>query len=317
LAGEGNAVMSTACEPIRSKAELLDGNNVKVVVGDMGNALYFSRSPMPFPREASLRHNGDPGRALVEEPEILSIFKKHVGVYAYRREYLLEFTKMPQTRLEQIEMLEQLRALENGATIRVVEAAGTSVGVDTLNDLEHVRRMVETPNINYRPATTDDIPEIARVHLESYRRSFAGLLPEDYLRHRSVEKRTKALQERFAETDSLYEMLVAEDRERGIVGFADFGGPRGENGFQAELYSIYFLPEFQGKGIGGHLMRMCRERLKAHGLNSMSLDSLEVSPFRRFYEKMGGEVVGSGTHDLGGVEFRTIHYGWRDLDELK
>lgn len=122
--------------------ELVNFNVVKVVADEDGRALYFSRSPIPFPREASERHGG-PRRALEAEPELFSIFRKHVGLYVYRREYLLRFTSMPQTRLEKVEMLEQLRALENGANIKVVEAASQSIGVDTEDDLERVRQIVE------------------------------------------------------------------------------------------------------------------------------------------------------------------------------
>lgn len=137
------ADMATTCEPITSRLELLNGNAVKVVVGDKGYALHFSRSPMPWPREASLRYGGDPNQAIEEEPELLSNFRKHTGLYVFRRDYLLEFTKMPQTRLEQFEMLEQLRALENGAKIRVLDVTESSIGVDTIEDLERVRRIVE------------------------------------------------------------------------------------------------------------------------------------------------------------------------------
>lgn len=133
----------TTCEPISSKEELLNPNVVKVVVGEGGYALYFSRSPMPFPREAAMRYGGDPGRAIDAEPELFAMFRKHTGLYVYRREYLLKFTKMPQTKLEKIEMLEQLRALENGARIRVVDAAAASIGVDTAEDLERVREILE------------------------------------------------------------------------------------------------------------------------------------------------------------------------------
>ena len=143
LINDENADIATTCEPIGSLWELLNGNVVKVVIGDRGYALHFSRSPMPWPREASLRYGGDPNRAIEEEPELLSNFQKHTGLYVYRREYLLEFTKMPQTRLEQFEMLEQLRALENGAKIRVVEVDETSIGVDTAEDLERVRKILE------------------------------------------------------------------------------------------------------------------------------------------------------------------------------
>jgi 3-deoxy-manno-octulosonate cytidylyltransferase (CMP-KDO synthetase) len=141
LIDDPDADIATTCEPIMSLWELLNGNNVKVVVGDKGYAIYFSRSPMPWPREASLRYGGDPNQAIEEEPELLANFRKHTGLYVYRREYLLKFTKMPQTQLEQFEMLEQLRALENGAKIKVVQAASSSIGVDTLEDLEAVREM--------------------------------------------------------------------------------------------------------------------------------------------------------------------------------
>jgi 3-deoxy-manno-octulosonate cytidylyltransferase (CMP-KDO synthetase) len=143
LIADGSADMSTTAEPIKDIEELLNGNVVKVVVGQTGHAIYFSRSPMPFPRDASLRYGGDPNRAIREEPELLSIFRKHTGLYVYRRDYLLRVSKLPPTKLEQIEMLEQLRALEDGAKIRVVDAVGSSIGVDTQEDSERVRDLLE------------------------------------------------------------------------------------------------------------------------------------------------------------------------------
>lgn len=150
LIADPAAQISTACEPITDLwGELMNFNVVKVVVSEQGNALYFSRSPMPFPREASLRHGGDPNVALTEEPETLATYhRKHTGIYAYRREYLLEFSKMPQTRLEKLEMLEQLRALENGARIKVVEVADKAIGVDTQDDLDRVREILASPGIS-------------------------------------------------------------------------------------------------------------------------------------------------------------------------
>lgn len=144
LLSDDNADIATTCEPITSLYdELLNGNVVKVVVGEKGYALYFSRSPMPWPREASLRYSGDPNKAIEAEPQLFSIFRKHTGLYVYRREYLLEFTNLPQSRSEKIEMLEQLRALENGAKIKVVEVNERSIGVDTPEDFERVKRLIE------------------------------------------------------------------------------------------------------------------------------------------------------------------------------
>ena len=133
----GGAGIVTTWEPIESNADLLDPDLVKVVVDADDNAVYFSRSPIPYPRDAAKRH-GSPDIALAAEPELLKLFRKHTGLYVYRREVLLEFTRWPQTELEKIEALEQLRALAHGVKIKVIEACGTSIGVDTLLDLQKV-----------------------------------------------------------------------------------------------------------------------------------------------------------------------------------
>jgi 3-deoxy-manno-octulosonate cytidylyltransferase (CMP-KDO synthetase) len=97
---------------------------------------------MPFPREAVNKHGGLEN-ALQSEAKLLAQFKKHTGLYVYRREFLLEYTKWPQSGLEKTESLEQLRALENGAKIKVIETEHSSIGVDTREDYEGVRKMLE------------------------------------------------------------------------------------------------------------------------------------------------------------------------------
>lgn len=133
----------TTWEPIESNSDLLSPDLVKVVVDNDDNAVYFSRSPIPFPRDAVKRH-GSIDAALENEPELFKLFRKHTGLYVYRRDVLLEFTKWPQTELERIESLEQLRALAHGVRIKVIEACSASTGVDTLEDLERVRGMMGT-----------------------------------------------------------------------------------------------------------------------------------------------------------------------------
>jgi 3-deoxy-manno-octulosonate cytidylyltransferase (CMP-KDO synthetase) len=98
-------------------------NQVKVVCNKNNDALYFSRSPIPFKRNRSANMP----------------YFKHVGVYAYRKETLLSFTQWPMGALEQTEMLEQLRYLENGVAIRMVETKTSSIGIDTPEDLERAR----------------------------------------------------------------------------------------------------------------------------------------------------------------------------------
>lgn len=142
LANETVAGIVTTWEPINSLEDLLSFDVVKVVVDEFGYALYFSRSPMPFPRDAALRH-GSPDQALMTEIELWSNYKKHTGLYAYRRDVLLEFSRWKPTKLEEYERLEQLRALEHGVKIRVIQASTSSIGVDTEEDLEKVRSLIE------------------------------------------------------------------------------------------------------------------------------------------------------------------------------
>ncbi len=137
------ADITTTCEKIEGVQDVLSADVVKVVTDENGYALYFSRSPIPFPREAVKKH-GTLENALRNEPELISLFRKHTGLYVYRREYLLKFTRLAQTNLEKTEMLEQLRALENGARIKVVEVAESSIGVDTAEDFERVKLIINS-----------------------------------------------------------------------------------------------------------------------------------------------------------------------------
>lgn len=118
--------MSTVRCPLAAAGELADPNVVKVVVDADEFALYFSRAAIPY------RGGGGPVAGTY----------RHVGLYAYRRAFLLHVAGLAPTPLERAERLEQLRALENGYRIRTVEAAGEPVGVDTPGDLDRVRRIV-------------------------------------------------------------------------------------------------------------------------------------------------------------------------------
>lgn len=138
--------ITTTCETIENISDIFSPNVVKVVTDGNGFALYFSRSPIPFLRDEVNKH-GSLENALAEEPGLLRHFRKHTGLYVYRREFLLKYARMEQTTLEKIEMLEQLRALENGARIKVVEVDEVSAGVDTLGDFERVRQILEKSQI--------------------------------------------------------------------------------------------------------------------------------------------------------------------------
>jgi 3-deoxy-manno-octulosonate cytidylyltransferase (CMP-KDO synthetase) len=319
ILADESADIATTCEQIEDYRDVLSADVVKVVTDKNGFALYFSRSPIPFPREAVKAH-GTLENALLNEPELISLFRKHTGLYVYRREYLLKFTRLAQTNLEKTELLEQLRALENGARIKVVEVTESSIGVDTQEDLERVREIIkrrkaQSANIIYRKATVEDIPQVAKVHVESWQKSFQGIVPQNFLDGTSVEKREKAFREGFLKED--YQMFVAETPEGEIVGFADFGRAIGEvSDFDAELFAIYLLPEFQGKGIGGELFKIGVRDLRKKGRKSMCLQALVVNPYRAFYEKMGGKIIKKSIYKLGDMDLETVYYGWEDLTKI-
>jgi 3-deoxy-manno-octulosonate cytidylyltransferase (CMP-KDO synthetase) len=124
---------STLRRRLDDRAALDDPNVCKVVVTQEGDALYFSRAPIPFARGPQTRLPGGPER-------LIPAYWKHIGLYAYRRAFLLELARLQPTPLERSEALEQLRVLEHGYRLRVVETAHDSIGVDTPQDLERVRR---------------------------------------------------------------------------------------------------------------------------------------------------------------------------------
>lgn len=130
--------MATTSEPIDNVEDVINPNVVKVVAGAGGFALYFSRQPIPWPREAVEKAGGL--RAAIEaQPGLLRLYRKHTGLYVYRRATLLRLSRLEPSPLELAESLEQLRALEHGIPIRVVPVDTRAIGVDTLEDLERVR----------------------------------------------------------------------------------------------------------------------------------------------------------------------------------
>lgn len=120
--------MGTLAAPIATAEDFRNPNIVKVVVDRLGFALYFSRAPIPHDRDA----------AAALPPSA----RKHIGLYVYRRVFLLRYAALAETELEQLEKLEQLRALEHGARIRVVDTMAGCIGVDTPEDLARIEMLL-------------------------------------------------------------------------------------------------------------------------------------------------------------------------------
>lgn len=125
LSEDETICMATIIKRINKKDELIDPNIVKVVIDRFRNALYFSRSPIPFEK-------GEPAK----------LFYKHMGLYAYTKDFLFTFTHLPKSNLETAESLEQLRALENNYKIKTIETEFDTVGIDTPEDLKRAERVL-------------------------------------------------------------------------------------------------------------------------------------------------------------------------------
>lgn len=127
---EKNLQMATLKYKLDSMEDVDNVNNVKVITDKNNFAIYFSRNPIPFPRNLNIEN-----------------YYKHIGIYAYKRDFLIEYSIMPQTSLELSESLEQLRVLENGYKIKVIETKEKILGVDTPEDLNRVINYIKEYNI--------------------------------------------------------------------------------------------------------------------------------------------------------------------------
>lgn len=129
LLEEPQAQIATVATPIRHAGDIMDPNVVKTVLDFDGNALYFSRAPIPWIRDT--------------QQKLHVKYWKHLGLYVFQREALLEYSTLPQGELEKIEQLEQLRWLENGWKIRVAEVAHDAVSVDVPEDVARVEKLMQ------------------------------------------------------------------------------------------------------------------------------------------------------------------------------
>ncbi len=161
-----------------------------------------------------------------------------------------------------------------------------------------------------QPATPADAAAIARVHVERWQSTYAGIVPAPFLASLDVEQRTVLWQEWLASAPLV---LTATSQQR-VIGFVSGGAAREPAfGCDGELYAIYLLSDAQRQGIGSALFDSIRHALLAAGFRSMILWVLEPNPARSFYEAKGGKVTGSKPIEIGGMSLTEIAYTWPNL----
>lgn len=168
-----------------------------------------------------------------------------------------------------------------------------------------------------RHGTNEDYAGVAKVHVDSWRTTYKGIVPNDFLDGMSYDVSEARWRRISGQNEHSYAMFVAEDEDGSIVGFANGGRERsGDATYDGELYAIYLLQAHQRKGIGQELFRHIVQHLGENGLRSMLIWVLADNPSCRFYESMGGAPVREQEVVIGGERLREIGYGWTDLSGL-
>lgn len=171
-----------------------------------------------------------------------------------------------------------------------------------------------------REAKLADAEAIALVHVDSWRTTYQGIIPESYIAKRSYQKRKelwKKLLSNNTEENKQNIVYVVENNLNQIIAFADGGLERnGDSIYQGELYSIYILEAYQRQGIGRKLVKTIAEKLFQSGLKSMLVWVLEDNPACQFYQALGGRIIKQKQVEFAGVKLNEIAYGWIDIKVL-
>ncbi len=168
-----------------------------------------------------------------------------------------------------------------------------------------------------RRAGVVDAAQIARIGVDTWRSSYYGIVPDEFLKELAYDARQQRFEAILADPERKASVFVAEAAPQGIVGFASCGPERANDiDYLGELYSMYVSRPMQRTGIGRRLTRSVAEDLKARGLGSMLVWVLEQNPSRGFYEAIGGTQVKSKPVVIGGRSLTAIGYGWKNLDSL-
>ncbi|WP_409304580.1 GNAT family N-acetyltransferase [Peribacillus sp. SCS-155] len=165
-----------------------------------------------------------------------------------------------------------------------------------------------------REAVLTDAKAIAKVHVDSWKTTYANIVPSDYLHNLTYENREQ-LWINSIPNGGVY---VAENEKGQIIGFSSGGKERSGiyNQLDGELYAIYILKQYQGKGLGRMLVKPVVDALIKKGFNSMLVMVLKDNSSRLFYEALGGKKVDSVEIEIGGKKLSELVYGWEDIRKI-
>lgn len=162
-----------------------------------------------------------------------------------------------------------------------------------------------------RPATPHDAPSIAQVHVSSWQTAYRGILADSYLDGLSVDDLTERWQVILNKPEQFTFVAEADGQ---VVGFANGGPERDKRGdFNGEIYAIYILDRYRGRGIGRKLFQKAAAALLDQGMDSMLVWVMADNPYRRFYRRLDGTPVDSKVIEIDDQQHLVVAYGWEDL----
>jgi ribosomal protein S18 acetylase RimI-like enzyme len=171
--------------------------------------------------------------------------------------------------------------------------------------------------LTIREAEPSDAAQIAQVNLETWLSTYHGILDEAYLQSRSLDDQVSIWQSTLAQASPSENRFVAVAGNQ-VVGYCGGGrNPDTRSPFQSELFGHYILKQYQNQGLGKQLTHALARWLQKQGSQSLLVWVMDKNPYRRFYEKIGGELLDQ-TRDLdyGGKKLTVVSYGWLDLNKL-
>jgi ribosomal protein S18 acetylase RimI-like enzyme len=168
-----------------------------------------------------------------------------------------------------------------------------------------------------RRANANDAEAIAKVHIDTWRSTYRGILPNEFLSGLSYDRARRKWETTLLNPNSQEAAYVAEDEIGNIVGFVICGPDRDNDPvYMGELYGIYVLQKMQRQGIGRQLMLAAVEDLRSRGFSSLLVWVLADNSSRRFYESLGGEHVQTRGITMGGKSLKELGCGWKNLDSI-
>jgi SAM-dependent methyltransferase len=219
---------------------------------------------------------------------------------------------------------DHIRNNDHPETAGDLSGIASEAGFDRTRELERFGwhhtwsfEKVLAPAVQIREASIEDAAAIARVHIESWRTTYSGILPDEFIDKFACDERDRFWRKILDDSARRRFVCIAEDEDGTVVGFVSGGPARGETHcFAGELYTVYLLAAHQRRGIGRRLTAALARRLLRAGFSSMLVWVLAANKARGFYAALGGVIAAEKRAEIPAAELTEIAYGWKDIRRL-